>query len=167
MIDWLRQNASWVGPLLSGVSLFLAAVIAWVVYNFAEKKNVEAAWINSCSGLYSEFWKDDRIAEVRYWIASDAGYAEIQPILAARMRDKRNTLGAAESKVLEKIDVFCAVISRIQFFLEFSYRVRLTPRQRALWEIAYGDFWISKISSRPELADYVREYWTGIALTRE
>jgi len=84
-VAWLRDNARWVGPLLSGASLAAAAVAAWTTYFFYHRKTIEAEWIESYRLLYAEFWKDEDIASVRNFITNDVAYADIKPILEKRL----------------------------------------------------------------------------------
>ncbi len=158
MVSFLRENGVWLGPMLSGVSLLVAAIAAWATYFFYHRRTVQTAWIDSYRLLYAEFWKDEGIATVRNLITNDVEYTEAEKILRNRLDTKSNNLSVDQNKVIESIDRFCALLIRIKFFES----LRLTRKQRALWNETYRDFWIAQIRKREALRNYMYEYWPGL-----
>jgi hypothetical protein len=151
LITWLRDNALWVGPLLSGFSLAAAAGAAWTTYIFFHRKTMEAEWIDSYRSLYAEFWKDKDIASVRGFITNDIAYADIKLILEKRLASDSNTLDREENKQIELIDKFCALLIRVKLS-ESSQRLKKPHR----------DPWIARVKTRPALRNYMNQYWPGL-----
>jgi hypothetical protein len=143
------------GTLVGGLALWVAAAAAWATYAFYYRVANDAAWINRYQVLYGEFWKDPRIAQVRIWISSEAEYAKLANILRERLKSDQNTLGVDENRTLEQIDYFCSVIMQI----DFMTRGKMTRRQRELWRMTFGDYWMRKIAERTELRSYIQKYW--------
>jgi len=160
MIEWVRGNGTWLGPLMSAVALCAAAAGTWVTYIFFHRKNMQATWIDSYRALYAEFWKEDNNAIVRNFITSDIAYAGVERILIKRLKSDNNDLSDSENEVLERIDKFCALLVRIQFFES----LKPTRKQRDLWNKTYGDFWIIKIRKREALREYIVKFWPGVEL---
>jgi hypothetical protein len=160
LIEILRDVGPWLGPLLSGFALLLAATATWVTYLFIARRTMQNAWIDTYRVLHAEFWKDDNIAIVRNWITSEVAYVEVEKILSERLKSEENHLNSSENQTLEKIDKFCALLIRIQFF-ENS---RMTKTQRDLWNKTYGNYWLRKIQQRKALRNYISAYWPSIRL---
>jgi hypothetical protein len=160
MIDLLRANGTWLGPLISAVALCVAAAGTWVTYIFFHRKTMQVTWIDSYRTLYAEFWKEENNAIVRNLITSDIAYAGIERVLIKRLKSDNNDLSDSENEVLERIDKFCALLVRIQFFES----LKPSQKQRDLWNKTYGDFWIIKIRKREALRDYIVKFWPGVEL---
>jgi len=156
-IALLRDNALWVGPLLSGFSLAAAAIAAWTTYVFYHRKTLDAAWIESYRLLYAEFWKDKDIASVRNFITNDVAYTEIEPILDKRLSTDSNTLDHEENEKIELIDKFCALLIRVKLS-----ESGLKKPQRDLWNETYRDPWIERVKTRTALRNYMTKYWPGL-----
>jgi len=149
------------GPLLGGIGLCLAATAAWVTYAFFYRRTRDAAWIERYRVLYSEFWKESTIAEVRGWITSEIEYKDIQKILKERLGSgDKNYLQPDQNKKLEKIDQFCSLLVRIEYF----YRATMTRRQRKLWKVTFGNYWVKKVVEREELRQYIEKYWPNMLI---
>jgi small-conductance mechanosensitive channel len=153
MIEWLRLNGPWLGPLISGASLFLAAVAAWITYFTYHRRSLANQWVDSHRVLYAEFWKDPAISRVRTAISNDLAYARFEAALLERMTSDQNKLSLGDNAILEDVDQFCALLRRIRF-LE-----KMNTRQKKLWDLSYDSFWLEKLRKRKALIDYINQYW--------
>jgi hypothetical protein len=169
MLDTLKDIAPFldflnkIGPFIGGVALMAGAVAAWLTLFIVNRRANRLTWVDGFRVLYAEFWREDTIADVRLWFASDVAYGKIAPIIEARLDSAdKNTLNEDSNKVLEKIDQFCALLVRIELFSE----VGLSKRQRKLWHAAFGQYWIRRINSgdREALRKYIIDYWPGVTL---
>ena len=151
---------SMLGPIIGGLSLLVAALVAWRTFVVVQKRTADITWIDSFHDLYSEFWKDEKIAKVRMWIVSDKEYAKIVGVLEDRLRTENNVFGPDENEVLESIDQFCALLTKLQHFssLEVSRR-HVDP-----WKDVYAHFWIEKIKERKALVRYMDRFWRRLEL---
>lgn len=147
-----------IGPWLSGIGLIATGSAAWITYHYYYRRTRDAAWLNWYLAIYAAFWDDPRVAEVRGWISSDVEYAKIAPILSKRLAVANNTFDAETNAALEKIDYFCSILLRIEFF----DRGRWTRRQKKLWYVTFEKYWIAQIRKRTELMAYINEYWGSI-----
>lgn len=154
----LHDVGPWLGPLLSGTALLIAAVASWVTYAFYHRRTIQSAWIESYRLLYAEFWKDEKIAMVRHMITDDVTYTATEPILLARLKTDSNQLSEQDNQTLELIDRFCALLIRIRFF----ENQQVTKKQRELWNETYRNTWIAVIRRRRALASYIYRFWPSL-----
>src|SRR5882724_8797041 len=111
------QTLGQIGPFISGVSLGVAAIVPWLVYQNFQKRDLDQRWLDRFHYLYREFWADREMGKVRMWIVSDQLYAHnLQPELIARdaPHDAPNNLDEQQNKVLNSLDRFCSLISLAQ-----------------------------------------------------
>jgi hypothetical protein len=82
----------------------------------------------------------------------------LKPVLTQRIEKGYNDLDEDGSMKIDMIDKFMSLIIRLET-LEESTR---TKRQRALIErFLFAKHWKEKVSSRPELREYVATSWKG------
>ena len=121
-----------------------------------ERLQAENRWIETFRALYADFWKDDQIAIVRRWITNEQEYSKLAAVLSARIQSDFNTLSPDENDMLEKIDRFCSVLVRIEYFGKTDMP---KDRQRKLYELTYRFFWKGKVRQRQELLSYMNKFW--------
>lgn len=121
-----------------------------------ERLQAENRWIETFRALYADFWKDDQIAIVRRWITNEQEYSKLAAVLSARIQSDSNTLSPDENDMLEKIDRFCSVLVRIEYFGKTDMP---KDRQRKLYELTYRFFWKGKVRQRQELLSYMNKFW--------
>jgi gamma-glutamylcyclotransferase (GGCT)/AIG2-like uncharacterized protein YtfP len=148
------------GELLSGLSLFVGAIIAGVSYWNFNRRTLYASWMEKYREAYAEFWNDSVIAEVRSWIINKQQYASLENILVKRLASKENDLTSDENLKLEKLDRFCALIFRIDLLQDDA----MTRKQRSLWREIGGIYWLEKMQTpdRMALKKYVEQYWPNL-----
>lgn len=159
MLYWILGQ---VGPFLSGISLLLAAIVAWVVYFTFNRKDLYQRWVDSFRVLYREFWNDEEMSKVRMWLVSDRLYSDhLQQVLRERntQPDDHNNLERTENEALNSVDRFLALMVRAQSFASDIQNMRhLTPAQRALWDkLLRRRFWDEP--NREDLKRYVEKHW--------
>jgi hypothetical protein len=150
------------GPVLSGISLLIGAIVAWYVYFKFNRKDLYQRWVDSFRVLYEEFWSNEEMGTIRMWIVSDQLYStNLEQVLIRRngQPDNHNNLDANDNKVLNSLDRFCSLMVRAQSFASDRQNMRhLTPEQRALWsKLLYTGFWAGR--GRTELEKYVAKQW--------
>jgi hypothetical protein len=143
------------GPFISGIGMFAIAFAAWITLFVINRRALQMSWLDGFQKLYADFWDDEEIAIVRSWIASDIIYKGIESILIERLKTDNNLLDSKSYSAIDKIDKFCSLLVRMNFFNETG----MTSAQRNLWQATYGAFWINKIAEREALALYIRKYW--------
>jgi len=150
MADWGAIATAWLAPsLISGTALWCA--------NLYSNRQLEIGWYKEFRELNKEFWEDETIKIVRAWIACDEAYEEIETILDSRIKNKVITKDQYES--LDKIDTFCALMTRI---MDLDTRPR-TKRQREMWQHLYFEYWLKTIDTRrPALKAYISIAWERI-----
>ena len=156
MLDTLSK----LGPFIGGISLAITALLAGLTAATFNKRSLHLTWINSFRQLYDEYWRDPAIAQARRWISNDIEYLEVEPILLERLKTETNKLDSAANDAIETIDRFCALITKVEYF----DRTMMTGGQRDLWEGAYVDYWLRKMSEREALREYVRRFWPRIPI---
>jgi hypothetical protein len=111
--------------------------------------------------LQTRFWDDKRMAEVRMWIASDQSYETVRPTFERRMVDVgRNSLSIEDNQILEKMDVYCALITQVRRVQGLK---RLTEVERDAWLHAFDSYWVRTIGQRRQaLESYMTQFWPKI-----
>jgi hypothetical protein len=100
---WLKHHQSNMTPLdqlgrfLSGMSLFLAVLVAWTTAFIVTWNNVRMDHylraVNSFRSLYEVFWRQESCSLARRWIISSDEYGKVlKPVLNNRNRSKLNDL---------------------------------------------------------------------------
>jgi len=79
----------------------------------------------------------------------------VKAVLDERLKLENNNLSATENQIIESLDKFCALLSRVVSF----NKARLRKEESDLWHSLYEEYWIRKLYSRPEIEIYVRKYW--------
>jgi len=143
------------GNLLAGIGAILVAVAAWVTLYIVDLKANQRAWYEGFRELYSEFWNDPTLIVVRTWIATEPGYEAFLPVLKKRLASQIDVLDTEEYRQLDLLDRFCALIIRVTLFGQ----QRMSRAQRVLYERTFEQYWIRKMESRPEMAEYIRRLW--------
>jgi hypothetical protein len=145
---------------ISTICLILTAAAAWTTFFLYYRKTLDANWLDGFRRLYAEFWNDECAANVRRWLVSEEEYAELESILAKRLASDKNYLTVEENKRLDVIDRYCALMTRIVYFVrrEGGRKQGKRNRRRELMDTIFM-FWIRKAHSRSKLADYIRAYW--------
>ena len=146
-----------IGQLMSGTGVLITSLCAGVTVTIISLHQKRKQWVDDFRALYAEFWNDKDISQVRRWIVSNTLYQEVlQPILTQRIQKGYNDLDEDGSIKIDMIDKFMSLIIRLET-LEESTR---TKRQRALVErFLFAKHWKEKVSSRPELREYVATSW--------
>ncbi len=149
-----------IGPFLSGIGILIAAAIGLISYIFIHRRAAQTAWIEAFRTLYSEFWKDNEITQVRRWITNDEEYKDIKDVLDKRMEGgDNNSMSTEDNDKIEKIDRFCSIMMRVKYFGQME----MTDQQRDLYNDTYKNFWAKKISQRPEFKKYIDKFWKGLS----
>lgn len=150
--------------ILAFVTGVAGSAIAFSVYRLSRVQR-DDGWLRSLWEFHQAFWKDKDMERVRAWIASDAAYAEVRPILVKRnMEFKRGVnyvdeLTIEEYKSLELIDRYSALL------LAYS---RISPRENSIHRQAkerlFDDYWVRSINAqrRPELFEYVNKFFPDL-----
>jgi gamma-glutamylcyclotransferase (GGCT)/AIG2-like uncharacterized protein YtfP len=153
-----------VGPLLSGVGVIAGTGIAGLSYLNFSRRTLYANWIERYGKIHAEFWNDAGIAETRACIEYHRQYDEISKIISKLMSNRSTLeygdLTESEEKKLEKLDRFCALISRM-YLLEDD---ATTPKQRSLWRDIGGVYFITRmqIPERMAFKRYIEEFWPDL-----
>jgi gamma-glutamylcyclotransferase (GGCT)/AIG2-like uncharacterized protein YtfP len=153
-----------VGPLLSGLGVVAGAIIAGISYLNFSRRTLYTNWIERYGKAHSEFWNDDHIAEIRSCIEYRRQYDEISKIIeklmADRSRAQDSDLTKDEEGKLEKLDRFCALISRIYLLEEDA----TTPKQQSLWRDIGGVYFIERMQSPERMAfkRYIETFWPDL-----
>jgi hypothetical protein len=149
---------------LTGPQLLISiigVVIAWLLYRLNVQQQRDT-WLRTFKDMHEAFWNDADMAEVRAWLACQAAYLEIEPILAKRKRiedgkdDPRN-LSKEEYATLEKLDKFFNFMQRTLAIIE---RVKVA-RHRDLWHQFYVQYWLNVLrrEDRTLLQWYVKKFY--------
>jgi hypothetical protein len=149
-----------IGQLMSGTGVLITSVCAGVTVTIISLYQKRKQWVDDFRALYAEFWNDKDISQVRRWIVSNKLYDEVlKPILTQRIEKGYNDLDEDGSMKIDMIDKFMSLIIRLET-LEESTR---TKRQKALTEkFLFSKHWKEKVSSRPELREYIATSWKGV-----
>jgi gamma-glutamylcyclotransferase (GGCT)/AIG2-like uncharacterized protein YtfP len=156
----MLENLARIGQIASGLSLLAGAIIAGISYRNFYRRTLYASWMERYREAHAEFWNDTVIAEVRSWIVNKQQYASLENVLGKRLASEENDLTSDENFKLEKLDRFCALISRINL-LQDDARTR---KQRSLWQEIGGIYWLEKMQTpdRMALKRYVEQYWPNL-----
>lgn len=147
---------------ITAFGVMLAAVAGWRTYHVVSKGTLRKSWMDSFHSVHDKFWENQEIADVRRWIAADEEYRDLESILSLRVNGgDANVLSPEANRKLEKVDKFCAVLQRIEFFKHAN----MERNTRILWHYSFSDFWMRKIDSREALRQYIKLYWKGVTLT--
>jgi hypothetical protein len=149
-----------IGQLMSGTGVLMTSLCAGVTVTLVSLHQKRKQWVDDFRTLYAEFWNDKDISQVRRWIVSNKLYNEVlKPVLAQRVEKGYNDFDEDGSIKIDMIDKFMSLIIRLET-LEESTR---TKRQKALIEkFLFAKHWKEKISSRPELREYIATSWKGV-----
>ena len=131
-------------------SLSLSAFVAFYGYRI-QRRDKDNAWVQAFRDLYSKFWSDDHMTRVRAWLACDASYKEIEPILVKRLA--LGKIEVNEYEILESIDRFCALMMQM---------LQMIPRstdQERLYRQLIDRYWLQKLRARQPFRGYVTTYW--------
>jgi hypothetical protein len=148
-----------IGQLMSGTGVLITSLCAGVTVTIISLYQKRKQWVDDFRTLYAEFWNDKDISQVRRWIVSNKLYNEVlKPVLTDRIEKGYNDLDEDGSMKIDMIDKFMSLIIRLET-LEESTR---TKRQRVLIEkFLFSKHWKEKVSSRPELREYIATSWKG------
>ncbi len=157
-------TAEKIGSLISGLSLFAGAVVAGISYWNFSRRTLYTNWIERYGKAHSEFWNDNDIAEARSCIEYRRQYDEISKIISkiilSRLTSEDGDLTDEEEKRLEKLDRFCALISRIYLLEEDA----TTAKQRNLWRDIGGVYFIERMQTPERMAfkRYIETFWPDL-----
>jgi hypothetical protein len=148
-----------IGQFMSGAGVLLTSLCAGVTVTLISLYQKRKQWVDDFRALYTEFWNDKDISQVRRWIVSNKLYNEVlKPVLKQRIERGYNDLDEDGSMKIDMIDKFMSLIIRLET-LEESTRIK---RRKALIErFLFSKHWKDKASSRPELRVYVTTSWKG------
>ena len=155
-----------IGPFIGGVSLFFAAISAWLTAFLITWRNARLqrymSAVDSFRALYDAFWTPPDVAFVRRCIISSDEYGKVlQPVLEIRNRTEFNELCSAQNETLERLDKFLSVLVRIKSFSvskEWDYIIR--EQRKLLRKVIHGAFWVKyAYNRRPELWLYIFDHW--------
>jgi hypothetical protein len=147
---------STLATLCSSAAIFTGAVVAYRAFRL-NRKTAQEPWSVVFRELHKEFWNDAEMARVRAWLCSTEAYEnELLPILARR---KNGPVDTSSHKVLEALDKYCALMVRVS---NIPTDLMSTEQLRAYKSLGY-DWWLYKITSHEEVANYVRSHWKNLA----
>ena len=148
-----------IGQLMSGAGVLITSLCAGVTVTIISLYQKRKQWVDDFRALYTEFWNDKDISQVRRWIISKNCTVEVlKPVLTQRIEKGYNDLDEDGSMKIDMIDKFMSLINRLEI-LEEGTR---TKRQRTLIErFLFSKHW-NKASSRPELREYIASGWKGV-----
>jgi hypothetical protein len=162
----------WAQPVATLITGIAAGWIAFSVYRLQTRQREkdeelkqaqkESDWQDSFRKLHEKFWSTDRDFKiVRRWIACDAAYARVKPILAKRVADE--PLEPKEYGAVEKIDRFCAIMLRVKQVNAAAPKLD----DLTAWEMkSYFDWWFGRMqkeySQKPEKER--KEFWRYVQL---
>ncbi len=154
-------NINALTPLIPFVTGAVGAAIAWSVYRLGVIQRQDA-WLRTLWDFHRAFWQDEKMERVRAWIACDAAYREVQPILFKRVQgfsgadSGATTISIEEYKLLESVDRFGALLSGYTKIAPDEHPAHRQAKQRL-----YDTYWTSEISMsrRPELRAYLERFF--------
>jgi hypothetical protein len=148
-----------IGQLMSGAGVLMTSLCAGVTVTLISLYQKRKQWVDDFRALYTEFWNDKDISQVRRWIVSNTLYNEVlKPVLTQRIERGYNDLDEDGSMKIDMIDKFMSLIIRLET-LEESTRIK---RRKALIErFLFSKHWKDKATSRPELREYIATSWKG------
>lgn len=147
-----------VAPLISSIALIVGAIGAWATLIFVQRRTLEMQWVEAFRHIYSEFWKDESIANARRRIDNDHEFAPLQKTISRLLSDGNVDMDSKDYELLEDLDKFCALLLRAAFF----NKRRMTSVQRELWTAMFESYWVNRLYERPELKIYVERYWPSL-----
>jgi hypothetical protein len=150
------QTLAHIGQLLSGIGVLITTLVALCTLFIFHKKQLDDAWLDRFRNLYQEFWNDEGMIEARHLINNSEGYAELEKILKKRNMTPDCNVNWEEYKILERIDNFCSVLTRVR---SFGLSIRMSDIQKELWEDLLYSLWIKKFEEKTELREYVKRHW--------
>ena len=147
------------GQLMSGAGVLMTSLCAGVTVTIISLYQKRKQWVDDFRALYTEFWNDKDISQVRRWIVSNKLYhAVLKPVLKQRIERGYNDLDEDGSMKIDMIDKFMSLIIRLET-LEESTRIK---RRKALIErFLFSKHWKDKATSRPELREDIATSWKG------
>ena len=120
-----------IGQLMSGAGVLITSLCAGVTVTLISLYQKRKQWVDDFRALYTEFWNDKDISQVRRWIVSNELYNEVlKPVLKQRIERGYNDLDEDGSMKIDMIDKFMSLIIRLET-LEESTRIK---RRKALIE---------------------------------
>lgn len=153
----LSQILQW----LPGV---MGALIAWLGYKLSRQQSRES-WLRTYKDLHEAFWSDPDFREIRAWLACDAAYSRLCPILS-----KRRQIDEGVQPALSLTEDEYAQLERLDRFLNFLMRVVVVnpefKRQKSLWTKLYFDYWLAQFgrATRSELTWYLQRFYPDLAV---
>src|SRR4051794_17800369 len=154
---------SQIGPLLSGVGILSASCAAWVTCILFHRRERDGRAVEAFRTLYTEFWKDQQIGEVRAWVTNNTTYNLIvKPAISSRLEtgEWNNDVLPEQNEVLEKIDLLCSMLVRAKA-AEERYGRHMTLSERKLFSklLNAAQFYERmERRNRHELLKYVETY---------
>lgn len=69
----------------------------------------------------------------------------------------RNLLSAKQNEILEKFDVYCALVANVRRVQSLN---RLSAFERDAWQHSFDSYWVKTVHEiRPAMAAYVTTFW--------
>ena len=105
-----------------------------------------------------DFWENDELAKVRYWIISNEGYKEIEEVLKRWLSSSQGSATGDDSQILELIDRFCAKMTVYDAIN--SGKASFAPW--ITWSDRHRAYWYRLLENRIELYQYIQNAWPGM-----
>lgn len=134
------------------VPSLLGPIIAFLLYRLNREIRRDR-WAQELRDFHQFFWTNPDCEKVRIWLACDASYESIRPILQRRL--KNEYILEKEYKTLETLDKFFALLAMYR-------RIEIKDGKHMAWtRRAFDEYWLGCLTStkRPELRDYVHRFY--------
>jgi len=160
----------------TALSIFVTSLAALLVtfwYNWQQNERQKKESLTPLTvkalDMYHYFWTEGKLAEVREMISQEESYREIAPILSKRNSMLSCEVSKEEYKILEKVDMFYAVIMGLhrlrlamERFGDLDEVVRI-ERTYGFWrEILIRNNNNTEGESREALRIYVTRFWKPV-----
>lgn len=158
------EIGSWAEIVDATSSLVVGAVgaaIAALLYGL-NKAQLRDAWMQAYRETNEAFWNDTDMLQVRAWLAHDAEYKKISPLLQCRCESTESMcVSRDELVVLDTLDKFLNLMVRV---VAIDQTLRSEHGQNQ-WRSLFFGFWIAKCTSdsRLELRNYIARYYPELA----
>lgn len=152
--ELVKALAPFLTALVAAATLLLVGMQQVRISKIQNKSN----WARDFLKVYIDFWENDEMAKVRYWIISNEGYEEIKSVLARWLSSPQGSATRDDSEILELIDRFCAKMT--VYDAMNNGKGSLSPW--ITWSDRHRAYWYNLLENRPELYQYVQKAWPGM-----
>lgn len=159
------EHISKIAPIFTAISAAIVAIVAVLTLALIARRQISISelqyndnWEKSFISLYEDFWSNDDLRTVRFWILSDEGYGSILPALKRRLESGSASLPREDFETLEVLD---------RFFAHLTMYIALHDAQpvkgsRIDWTNNHLQYWYALIARRSELVQYAYMGWPGL-----